>query len=931
MKRILKLIVFVFAMSPYAVSAQALSDMNPQQTGFTDFVTSSFINYYTTGGVQEKLYMVTDKPYYSAGDTIYFSAFLVNSIYFNSTTDTRFIYVELIDAIGDAVARMRVRGDGGRFYNAIPLSPKMTPGRYTLRAYSKWQTNFDNELLYTRQIEIGNYIDDAVHTKVTYAFDKTGKVVASVEVTNHVFAPIPYNDIEYSLNINGRTTNHMTKTDANGFFRFSFRPSSNIEDCIRMNINANGRRLDRKLQLPSFEDDFSVKFLPEGGNLIAGIEQIVAFKAVGVDGHAVDVSGVIRDKSGEVICSLTSIHDGMGKFTLQAKLNEPYIATLTTKDGVSRSFTLPVAMQSGCVIRLTPDADNRVLLHTMTTPDYPIEQLVAIVQSRGIVNYVVEDLLHPIRIPLEKLRSGVAQISIVDKTLRKVVAQRLFFVRGGAAKATITPSVKRISPREFVSVDFAVKSSKGEATKGDFVVSVTDAELLKKDDKADNIFSYMLLNSDLKGYIEKPTYYFEAADAQHNEHLDLVMLTHGWRRYNINNILAGKKPRLRHAMEAEQSINGTVAEAVGKTRNVSVMIFRDRKEYLGVHPLNKSSRFHITGVDLPDTTVYILQALNKEGSSSRVRIKVDPYVYPTMPAITREVFQNRTFSSLTEEYMVRSKQAYFEDGGTPVIDIDAVEIVAQRSVTYDYSSSLNDFNTVSGDMTRFSSIFDALQRFKELTVVGNSVYSSSKYMEKNDVEVDNNADEIAASRSSSEASGNDDGVDSGNIGGTVYMSSQDSGIPDYDDAVPALYVNGQEMDIAIIDAYPMSEVLSVSYLNKFESMAAGMGSETGAIILHVRDINAREKFLINSMAEVVVPGYAAPAEFYAPDYSVKNDKSKRDNRTTIAWVPSLQSNSLGDASISFWTADRQSDYRVVIEGITSNGELLHDELIIQSK
>ena len=85
------------------------------------------------------------------------------------------------------------------------------------------------------------------------------------------------------------------------------------------------------------------------------------------------------------------------------------------------------------------------------------------------------------------------------------------------------------------------------------------------------------------------------------------------------------------------------------------------------------------------------------------------------------------------------------------------------------------------------------------------------------------------------------------------------------------------------------------------------------------------------MAEVVVPGYAAPMEFYAPDYSVQNDRSKRDNRTTIAWAPMLQSNSLGDATISFWTADRQSDYRVVIEGITADGELLHNEIVLQSK
>uniref|UniRef100_UPI0040566649 hypothetical protein n=1 Tax=Alistipes sp. TaxID=1872444 RepID=UPI0040566649 len=884
------------------------------KTGFTDFVTSSFINYYASGGIHEKLYLVTDKPYYSAGDKIFFSAFLVNATYFQNTTDTRYIYVELIDATGNAVECMRVQGSGGRFHNAIALSTKITPGKYTLRAYSKWQTNFDKELLFSKIIDIGNYIDDAVRTKISYEFDKTGRVVAIVEVTNNHFAPIPQNAVEYSLNIDGKTTNHMTQTDANGLFRFSFRPSANNSDCIRLHINANGRKLDRKVQLPSFEDDFSVKFMPEGGNLIQGIEQVVAFKAVGVDGHAVNVNGVIRTKSGEEVCTINSKHDGMGKFLLTAQPEESYIATLTTDNGVSRSFTLPTAATTGCAIRITPDVDNRLLLKVTTTEDLPVQRLVAIVQSRGIVNYVVENLTHALRIPLDKLRSGVANVSIVDKATRTVIAQRLFFVRGPIAKATITPSVKKFSPRELVNIDFAIKNSKGTPIKGDFVASVVDDALLKKSSQADNILSYLLLNSDLKGHIENPTYYFEGEDAVRNENLDLVMLTHGWRRYSINNILAGKKPVLRHQFESEQYISGRVAEAVGKARNTSVMIFRNKKEYLGVHPLNKTNRFHITGIDSPDTTIYVLQALNRDGSSNRVRIKVDPYIYPKMPFISREVFQNTKTPSLTEEYMMRSKQTYFEDGGIPVIDIDAVEIVAKRTESYEYSAALNDFNTVSGDMTRFSSIFDALQRFKQLEIVGNNVYVNSSKMSSSPADATSNNPDAS-----------DDSAPD------VPDTTVDVNMEDKEDLMPAVYVNGQQMDMNVIDAYPMSEVISVSYLDKFESMAAGMSSETGTIVLHVRNIDAREKLLIKSMAEIIVPGYATPTEFYAPDYSVKNDRSKRDNRTTIAWVPSLQSNSLGDASISFWTADRPSNYRIAIEGITSEGELLYNEMILQAK
>ena len=79
MKRFLiAILLFIVAVLPMRADAQALASANPAQPTFSDFVMNNFINHYKTGGIHEKLYMVTDKPYYSAGDTIYFSAFLVN-------------------------------------------------------------------------------------------------------------------------------------------------------------------------------------------------------------------------------------------------------------------------------------------------------------------------------------------------------------------------------------------------------------------------------------------------------------------------------------------------------------------------------------------------------------------------------------------------------------------------------------------------------------------------------------------------------------------------------------------------------------------------------------------------------------------------------------------------------------------------------------
>ena len=890
------LLTILIALQTLAVGAKT-------EETFSEMLSKRFVDYYATGGgIQEKLYLATDKPYYSAGDTIYFSAFLLNSIYFDRTTDSKFLYVELINAMGDVVARAKVLGEDGRFNNAIPLDTRITAGRYTLRAYTRWQTNFDNNYLFTREITIGNYIDDTIQTNISYEFDGTGRVRATVSVTNNTYTPVTDRPIEYTLRINGRSAMHTTVTDDKGLFHFTFRPTDDDTDCIRLNINANGRKLNRVIQLPSVKEDFSVKFMPEGGNLVAGIDQVVAFRAVGANGRPVEVSGSILNKAGKEVCQIASQHDGMGKFTFESIAGEQYTAKISTKEGISRTFTLPEALPSGCVIKLSTDCTKRAILRILTTPDIIRSEYAVVVQSRGVVDYVVEDISNTMRIPLDKLRSGVAVISVVNKSQRKIAAERLFFVRGKEAEIAIQPSVSRITPRGNVSLDFTLRNSKGESVRGDFMVAVTDADIVKTDPSSDNILSYLLLRSDLHGTIENPTYYFSGEDNERNENLDLVMLTHGWRRYDLTKIIAAEKAKIKYLPEKMQSITGRVMGITGKARNASVMIYRNRKEYLGVHELNKSNRFNITGIDAPDTTRYLIQALNRDGGSGRVRIKIDPQIYPITPVIKRNLYTRGTpNASIAEEYLMNAKRNYYSEGGTRVIDIEEVVVTAKRINNYEYSSALNDFNTISGDMTRFSSIFDALQRFRNLEIIGNSVSVRTKHIAEPEVQVDEE-----------------------NL--MVPQTEENE-----TERVPNVYVNGQEMDINAIDAYPMTEIISISYLDKDESLSAGTGGAYGTIILQVRDINARHQFLINSMAEVVVPGYSAPVEFYAPDYSVANNTDKRDNRTTIAWHPLVKTDALGGSSISFYAADRESSYRVLVEGVTNEGELIYKEIVIPAK
>ena len=869
-------------------SAQA-----PAAEDFRTATSKAFLEYYKHGGVQEKLYLITDKPCYSAGEKVYFSAFLLNPLRFTPAIESAFLYVELISADGRLITRLKLHSQNGRFSNALELPTKLDAGRYTLRAYSKWMTNFDKQFLFRKEIEVGNYIDDAVTTDIRYTPNSDKSMMARIAFRNDRGAAITATDVEYTLNIHGKSKAYLATTDSKGEIAVKFRPSNDQGDCMRIKITANNRVLERTIQLPSFSNDFAVQFMPEGGNLIAETHQTIAFKAIGTDGKSVEVEGYISDNEGNKLCDIKSRHKGMGVFVMTAKAGKHYTATLTSARGQIRTFDLPTPLTTGCTMQVKQIPGNSILMKVSTTPDLPISRLAAVVQSRGVVEAIIEDVSRISRISTANIHSGIAQISIVDKVSKQVVAERLIFIeQENFATAVITTNKPRFSPREKISLNFNIKGSDGRPASGNFVVSVTDSESVQLDPYCENIFSYLLLSSDLHGNIEKPAEYFDKNNPYTKEYLDLIMLTNGWRRYDLSKILKGEYPQHRYKVEDTQRITGEVFGTIGKAKDPSVMIFQKGQKIHGVFPLNKSNRFEITGIDAPDTALYYIQALNRKGHSRSVLIRVDPETYPSTNIPLSRPYYEHYKPTVTESMLMGAKESYYNDGGMRVIDIDAIVVTAKRESQYSYSSVIDSFNSLSGDLTRYASIFDALQRFRQLEVIGTDVRLRKKGSAMTSPLMDD-GDEPAA----------------------------EIATPDDNERVPAVLINGTEADVNSLDMYPLEDVTRLAYIDPSESMGLGTNSANGVIIMEVRDINRTLSTGNESIAKVVVAGYCKPAEFYAPRYDTATTERKKDLRSTIAWEPNLCSDASGRASISFWSADRRNDYNVIIEGITSKGEL----------
>ena len=139
---------------------------------------------------KEKLYLHLDKPFYGAGEKIWFKGYLVNAITHQDNAQSNFIITELINRSDSIVERKKIRRDSLGFHNAFTLPATLPAGDYYLRGYSNWMLNEDPDFFFSRNIKIGNSIDNTIVSSIEYQQEDDTHYTAKIKFTSNVQAVI---------------------------------------------------------------------------------------------------------------------------------------------------------------------------------------------------------------------------------------------------------------------------------------------------------------------------------------------------------------------------------------------------------------------------------------------------------------------------------------------------------------------------------------------------------------------------------------------------------------------------------------------------------------------------------------------------------------------------------------------------------------------
>ena len=104
---------------------------------------------------QEKVYLHLDKPYYMAGETMWYKGYLFDAVGHNVDSFSRILYVDLIDAAGGKVLMHNtLKCTKGMTDGSFKLPDSLNEKIYTVRAYTNYMKNFSEDWFFQKPIKV---------------------------------------------------------------------------------------------------------------------------------------------------------------------------------------------------------------------------------------------------------------------------------------------------------------------------------------------------------------------------------------------------------------------------------------------------------------------------------------------------------------------------------------------------------------------------------------------------------------------------------------------------------------------------------------------------------------------------------------------------------------------------------------------------------
>jgi hypothetical protein len=873
----------------------------------------SAIDSFNNHSPAEKVFLQTDRPYYSANDTIWMKAWVLDAG-LNYSKQSGLLYVELIDDTGKLVISQSMPVRFGISFGQMVLDDKtIAEGRYTLRAYTNWMQNEGEQSFFTKQIYISNTIDDAWLVNSDFKLtQKQGEqnIQAVLRLTNADKKPVLLKPLQLQIKNGDKSLGKDNlQTDFDGKIAINFNLPDKVDSkhLVIIAKDMSKGNVNPKLIVPvtlNRPEKIDVQFLPESGQMVAGLPARIGFKAVGEDGNGADISGELLDNKGGVITTFKSLYKGMGSFIFTPEAGIVYSAKITSPGGSFRVYPLPLVQAKGVSLHISnlPGRDS-LMVTIYASPEIlnGSDAWSLIAQSGDKICYAANLAFNGniIQGAISKNRfvSGVARFTLFNANQAPVAERLVYIDHHDALQVAINTDKPSYQPKDSIALQIKVTGNDNKAVMGSFALAVTDNGQVKADSSnMPDIRSYMLLCGDLKGTVEGPGYYFDNKNADKDEALDNLLLTQGWVGYDWKDVFNPKyQPKFK--AEPEIEVSGQISRVGGKTvGGLPVMLLSTKKPTLMMDTVSDENG-HFVFKNLPriDTANFIVEVKDKKGKMFEANVNVDEF----------------TPAKITEVNTTPLKPWYVNSDST------LLNYVKQSNA---YLKESDKINYPAGT-----------RELKEVIIKGQKTVKGSHffagYGASPDVVLDE-ADMRKANKMTIEE------LLIHKIKGFIAANPYPcNGFP-----TSLEYTIGCNPIVFFIDGFPVDEfyVPHPGFIDHHEYIKSFIGAFTAE---DVRGIEEKDEKNYSIIEITTWSGNGAfmkrthgrylyrpmpvtwPKQFYKPKYTAKTTNLLTDLRPTVYWEPNIITDTAGKATVWFYAKGKPGTYTGILQGSDLSGNV----------
>ena len=892
------LLINIVFLSALQYSAFAQTDTIGIKTIITR--TNKILNDYPA----EKIYLHFDKPYYAVADTVWFKAYLTENQNFLSGL-SKIIYVDVINQRDSLIQTIKLPVVGGTASGNFALpQANYKQGNYHVRAYTMWMLNTEFPAYFNKTFYVGEAIDKELKTHISYkntSTDKLEKIDARIQFKDINNKPFANKNVTWKVVTRGEiVTKGKGTTDIQGFLNVPMSANQKAEYQLQKgelltSINTTEKDLiNSTFQLKNAIVVKDFQLFPEGGSLIEGIANRVAFKGIKSDGLGINSKGTVLDNDGKQVATFAAQHLGIGSFSFTPEAGKTYKANITYIDGTTQTVNLPSPKNNGIAINVDNSNLENITVKIISNDAFFAEnqgkKFYLIAQSQGVICYGAQTAIankeYSTTISKTKFPNGITQLTLFNEN-GKILSERLAFIQNtNKLNIGLTSSAPSYGIKKKVKINVVAKKDNLPVA-GNFSVSVVDETKVPfNDDASTTILTSLLLSSDVKGYIERPNYYFNAPDAKKNADLDVLLLTQGYRSYSYTDIVANKAPKIVFLPEQGIEVSGILRMSNGiPVRKGALLLTIPDKRFNLEGATDPVGNFKFQNLVLNDSSKVTITA-KYNVNYKNMTLSVNGTPTPTISQNFNVAEEILNIDSTLTAYLDNSKKQYAYLHTLKDVTIKAVAVEKPSHKDYPALAGLSSMadHEISGE--RFAGCNMLVDCIKSMatgvTYDDNNFYVSRDY----------------------------------NQGKRVPMG---------------IFANGMMLDFNALLSINPAEIESMEIFLKDDlGMVNRANQVNGVIVINSKKAPKGQKISKSQLMDMLPKnyeltfaplGYNKERQFYSPKYEVPASLNRNDLRTTIYWNPKIITDAAGNASFEFYNADGRGQYRVIIEGIDGGGNL----------